>query len=66
MPFVALLAFQLVTDPGLPAAFTGHPRAVHPGRVMTHVLVVATGEPSNPVRVLVGMKTDNRLLHRLH
>jgi hypothetical protein len=41
------------------------PKAVCPGRVMTHMLRMSTGEIGHPVVLLVLMKTDDRTLHIL-
>lgn len=47
-----------------PALGAGHPRSYLPGRVMTHMLGMATFQVGHPVVVFVLMKTDNRLFDR--
>lgn len=59
---VAFFAGQLVTNHGLAAFHCGDPRTIGPWRIMTHVLVVATGELGDPVVELIRVKICNRLI----
>ncbi len=60
---VAQHAVQHLAKSRAASLFREHPRTPLPGRVVAHVLVVATGKLGDPVILFVLMKARDRLLH---
>lgn len=61
--FLTLFALQLKTQHGCPTFGSHHPWPVHPGRVVAHMLIVATRQLGNPVIFFVLVVTSYRLFH---
>ena len=60
---IALATLQEPTQRSVPTFLRLRPRATEPRWFVTHVLVVATREFSDPVLRLIKMEADDRLLH---
>lgn len=62
---VAFFALQHPAPHGRAPRRRHHPGAVDKGRLMTHMLVVAAGQPGHPVALFILMKPDHGLFHDL-
>ncbi len=60
---VALSAIQQVSDHLFATFIRRHPLAVHPGWIMTNMLMMPALQLGNPMVLVVLMKTDDLLLH---
>jgi hypothetical protein len=61
--FIALLAFETVSEHFVTSRLRRHPFANRPRRIVADVLVVTAGEMSDPVAFVVDVVAGDRLLH---
>jgi hypothetical protein len=60
---VALLAVEFSTEGGRASRYGCHPRSIHPRRVVTYVLLMATLELRDPVALLILVVTRDSSVH---
>ena len=61
---ITFQTIQLPAEVSLPPMFRGYPETELPGRIMAHMLIMATAKFGDPVPFFIKAVIDNRAQHR--